>query len=129
MTTLQEAAEMDDMTEKINQILSDPESMEKIKNLAGMFANSQGSADNSGGETKHNDDSGGDDTGLPPIDPATLFKIKNALDVIKKDDPRINLLVALKPVLNYKRRQKVDEAIHILRLLSLVPLLREQGIF
>ena len=118
---------MDDLTGKINELLSDPESMEKIKNLAGMFAASSGgensSAGSSEGHKEENDGSGFN------IDPEMLFKIKNALDIMKKDDPRVDFLIALKPNLSDMRRKKVDEAIHILKLLSLMPMLREQGIF
>jgi hypothetical protein len=118
---------MDDLTGKINELLSDPESMEKIKALAGMFAGSSGGGNSNSGTTPKHEE-GKDDGGLP-IDPEMLLRIKNALDIMKKDDPRIDLLLALKPNLSNQRRQKIDEAIHILRLLSLVPLLREQGIF
>lgn len=118
---------MDDLSDKINSLLSDPDSMEKIKNLASMF-----SASNDG----NND--GDDNSEDPPkehhtqsndlqIDPEMLFKVQKALSVMKKDDPRIDLLLALRPNMSEMRRQKIDEAIHILRLLSLMPLLRDQG--
>lgn len=118
---------MDDLSDKINSLLSDPESMEKIKNLAGMFSASNGkdSNDNSP-EPQKESSSKTDDFN---IDPEMLFKVKKALDVMKKDDPRIDLLLALRPNMSESRRQKIDEAIHILRLLSLMPLLREQGFF
>ena len=113
---------MDDLTGKINSLLSDPDSMEKIKNLASMFTSSSGESESNTQRKENNDDGGGFN-----IDPAMLFKVKGALDVMKKDDPRISLLLALKPNLSEVRRNKVDEAIHILRLLSLMPLLRDQG--
>jgi Predicted membrane protein len=124
---------MDDLSGKINELLSDPESMEKIKNLASMFASSSGGgassesepSDGGGGGGK----SGGGGDGGFPIDPAMLMKLKSAMDLMHKDDPRVDLLLALKPNLSGDRRKKIDEAIHILRLLSLMPMLREQGIF
>lgn len=121
---------MDDLTGKINELLSDPESMEKIKNLAGMFAASgDGSSppDTAGKRDEKNGGSGGLDDSQ--IDPEMLLKLKNAMDLMKKDDPRVDFLIALKPNLSSDRRKKVDEAIHILRLLSLMPMLRDQGIF
>ena len=118
---------MDDLTGKINELLSDPESMEKIKNLAGMFASSSGSgAQSSDNQSRQDNDNGADNF---PIDPAMLLKIKSALDIMKKDDPRVDFLLALKPNLSDPRQKKIDEAIHILKLLSLAPMLREQGIF
>ncbi len=64
-----------------------------------------------------------------PFDPAMLMKFKDAFQIMNKDDPRIDLLLALKPNLSDPRQKKVDEAIRILRLLSLLPLLRDSGIF
>lgn len=118
---------MDDLTGKINELLSDPESMEKIKNLAGMFAASGDGNPPSNAAGEHDDKGGGID-GFP-IDPEMLLKLKTAMDLMRKDDPRVDFLVALKPNLSSDRRKKVDEAIHILRLLSLMPMLRDQGIF
>ena len=115
---------MDDLTDKINSLLSDPDSMEKIKNLASMFSAS------SGGESPDPEPQGknGSDDTLS-FDPAMLLKIKKAFDLMNKDDPRIDLLVALKPNMSDLRRKKIDDAIHILRLLSIMPLLSEQGFF
>ena len=118
---------MDDLTGKINELLQDPESMEKIKNLAGMFAaSSGGDSKSSDNQSRQDNGNGGDSL---PIDPAMLLKIKSALDIMKKDDPRVDFLMALKPNLSGARQKKVDEAIHILKLLSLAPMLSEQGIF
>lgn len=119
---------MDDLSDKISSLLSDPESMEKIKNLASMFSASNSDGDNgadNGSEEppRENHSKAGD----LQIDPEMLFKVQKALSVMKKDDPRIDLLLALRPNMSEMRRQKIDEAIHILRLLSLMPLLREQG--
>lgn len=116
---------MDDLSDKINSLLSDPESMEKIKNLAGMFSASNGDGGSGSPEPQKESDSKPGDF---QIDPEMLFKVQKALDVMKKDDPRIDLLLALRPNMSESRRQKIDEAIHILRLLSLMPLLRDQGI-
>jgi hypothetical protein len=120
---------MDDLTGKINELLSDPDSMEKIKNLAGMFAGSSG-GDTGGENSQSNDEKGKKNSADElPFDPEMLLKIKSALDIMKKDDPRIDFLLALKPNLSDPRSKKVDEAIHILRLLSMAPMLREQGLF
>lgn len=118
---------MDDLTGKINDLLSDPESMEKIKNLASMFSGSSGGGNSNEEHEEHEQpkkQEGGDDL---PIDPAMLMKITQAMKLMKRDDPRIDLLLALRQNLSEPRRKKIDEAIHILRLLSLMPLLREQG--
>lgn len=126
---------MDDLSGKINELLSDPESMEKIKNLASMFSSASGGGDtsepepHSGTKSSNSGNSGNSGIGGFPIDPAMLMKLKGAMDLMQKDDPRVDFLLALKPNLSEERRKKVDDAVHILRLLSLMPMLREQGIF
>lgn len=70
-------------------------------------------------------DSNGGAGGLP-FDPSLFLKMQQALGALRQDDPRMNFLVALKPNLSEHRRHRVDEAVRILRLLNLVPLLREQ---
>ncbi len=61
-------------------------------------------------------------------DIGAIAKILKALNSNVCDD-RAALLNALKPHLCEKRRQRVDKAVKMLRLVSLLPLLREQGIF
>ena len=46
----------------------------------------------------------------------------------QNDDPRAALLTALKPHLSEAKREKIDTAIKILRLLDLLPLIKESGI-
>lgn len=44
------------------------------------------------------------------------------------DDERCALIKSLKPMLSEHRRKKADEAIKLLKLASIVPLLKESGI-
>lgn len=141
---------MDDLSGKINDLLSDPESMQRIKSLASMLS---GSAGGSGGGTSAPQDdqqqesySGGNPlAGFAPtnmgqspqgggtsdfnIDPAMLMKISGAMQMMNRPDPRVDLLMALRENLSIHRQKKVDDAVKILRLLSLMPMLKEQGIF
>lgn len=124
---------MDDISGKINELLSDPASMERIKNLAGLLAG-ENSGEKSGGadvpaKNAHKSSAISPSQSDLPIDPSTIIKLKNAFSAIKKDDPRIDLLLALKSNLSVKRQKKIDDAIRIMRLLSIMPVLKEQGIF
>ena len=55
------------------------------------------------------------------IDPDMLFRIMNIMQRLnsRQNDPRCNLIAALKPLLSPERRQKADMAIELLRLMSL----------
>ena len=63
------------------------------------------------------------------LDPKMLGLIARAMRMMNEPDPNVELLKALKPYLEGSRRDKVDEAVKVMRLLRLVPLLQESGLF
>lgn len=66
----------------------------------------------------------GGDSGF---DLGAMMKILNILKTNVSDD-RAQLLLALRPHLSEERRHRVDKAVKILKLVSLVPIFKEQGI-
>ena len=108
---------MDDLNKKLEDILSDPESMEKVRQMAGALLGDEDESQPS----EENDNS---------ISGADIGKIMGILGSIEhgKDDNRAKLLLALKPHLTDKRRKKVDSAIKLLKLIEALPLLKEAGI-
>ena len=61
------------------------------------------------------------------IDFDTITKIASVLGKLSSQpkDPGCELLTALKPMLSPERRHKADEAIKMMRLISLLPLLKD----
>lgn len=61
------------------------------------------------------------------LDLETIGKIMNVIQKLQSRpaDPRCNLLLSLKPMLNEQKQGKIDEAIKIISLLSFLPLLDE----
>lgn len=106
---------MDDMTEKIQSILSDEESMQQIKELAAMLGVSP-------------DDSAANASPPPfsssDLDPAVLLKLSAAFN---SDDKYCSLLYALKPLLSEERQLKADRAIKMLRLYNVYTVLKNSG--
>ena len=113
---------MDDLSELINTISSDPQSMNKLKMLAeGLL-------------------SGGDfpqpppNANTPPCKPdqpdpgfnfsaedmGQMMKIMKAVTSNERDE-RTALLISLKPYLSEKRREKVDSAVKLLKLARVLP--------
>ncbi len=129
---------MDDMSRKINEFLSDPESMEKIRGLMGMLGVAPGASQEPAAPAAAPASPANQGEGAPqpmpgrmpdmPLDPTMVRNMMRAFDMMRTDDPRITLLLALKPNLSEDRRHRVDEAIQLMRLIHLIPLLRE-GIF
>lgn len=62
-----------------------------------------------------------------PFDPALLTTLTRAMAALREPDRNILLLQALRPFLEPERQKKVDEAVKILHLMRLAPLLQESG--
>ena len=75
---------------------------------------------NSSPRPEHNDPTDG-------IDFDTITKIASVLGKLSSQpkNPGCELLTALKPMLSPERRHKADEAIKMMRLISLLPLLKD----
>ena len=82
--------------------------------------------DNSG--ERQNDDgqqSGGLFSGL---DPEMLLKMFALFEVLNQPDDNERFLLALKPLLREENRAKVDSAIRLMKLFTLLPMLKDSGI-
>lgn len=111
---------MDDLSEKLAGILNDPESMERVRKMAESIL---------GEEPEPQQAS-------PLGDIGSMLgsdELKTIMSLIGKfnssgNDPRAQLLSALKPHLSEPRREKVDTAIKLLKIIELLPLIKESGL-
>lgn len=108
---------MDELTEKLSALLSDPDGMEKIKSMAQGLLGSQT-------PVKENPLATSDE-----IDIGAITRILSLMKSSSKEDERVKLLLALKPNLSPERQSRVDSAVKILKLIDLAPLLKEAGLF
>ena len=102
---------MDDIAGKISALLDSPEGMEKLRSAADALL--------SGGKEEKESFSLPDNMG-------GIMAAAKALSA-GQNDPRVKLLLALKPHLSQKRGERVDKAVRILQLINAAPLL--EGIF
>ncbi len=107
---------MEDIASKITEMLQNPESVGQIKAMAESLLK--------GNEQETPPPA---DSGLGDIDIGSMMKVASLLKNSACDN-RSNLLLALKPHLSDERQPRVDKAIKILKLVSLIPVFREQGI-
>ncbi len=63
-----------------------------------------------------------------PFDPALISTLTRAMAALREPDQNIRLLESLRPFLEEERRKKADEAVKLLHLMRLAPLLQESGI-
>ncbi len=121
---------MSDLTTQLNQILSDPNMMEQIKSLSGLFGQSANSFEPSSDQTSSDisPPSSSPFDLLGPDGIQTAMKLMPILSELKNDDDTIRLLRAIKPFLSPQRQNKLEEAIKLLRIIRIIPLLRSQGL-
>lgn len=105
---------MDDLNEKLERLLSDPEGIAKIQ--AAMSALG-------GGDTA---------TSAPPPpsavpDMAALTRLMPLISNLGADSDDTRLLGALRPYLHGQRVERLDESMRLLQLIKLIPLLQQQG--
>ena len=110
---------MDDLSQKLAAILNDPESMNRVREMAEDIL----------GEKPEPEPEPKNDIGelFNDIDLVNVMSLVTKLNS-NSSDPRSTLLTALKPHLSEPKREKVDTAIKILRLLELLPILKESGV-
>ena len=67
--------------------------------------------------------------GITPQTLSLMTRLGPLLSQANREDDATRLLRALRPLLGESRQKKVDEAIQILQMLRLLPLLKESGVF
>lgn len=111
---------MDDLTEKLDRLLSSPDGMKRIEELMTAF-----------GGTMQSEAAPKPEAAPPPPsfpidgDMGMLLKIAPLLGELGKEDDATALLHALRPHLQSERQKRLDEAGQMLKLMRLLPLLGE----
>lgn len=62
-------------------------------------------------------------------DLSALLKLAPLMGNLNKDDENTALLKALRPYLHGDREKRLDDAIQILRIMKVLPLIQEKGLF
>lgn len=118
---------MEDIGQKISDLLNSPDGLDKIKTLAeGLLSNN--SENNSKNESEQSGGLSLPNNLLQNMD--NIGGIMRLVNVLGKErrDSRIELLRALKPHLSDERAKRVDKAISILKIAAILPVLREEGL-
>ena len=111
---------MDDLTQKLQALLSDPDSMRNLQELAAMLRDSPpGTEPESPPEQSAPADN-------PMPDLSKLLAVGQALSAVQQDETAA-LLLALKPHLSEERAKRTDQAVKMLRLWAAAGILRENG--
>ncbi len=143
---------MDGLEQQLSQFLSDPNSMKQLQSMiSSLGLNSQQGGWGEGSQPAPEPAQsipdmsalagmlgalgGGQSTSQKPPahgpeGPDTLAmvaKLAPMLSQLNREDDSTRLLTALRPLLGPERRKKVDEAVKILQMMRLLPMLRDMG--
>lgn len=130
---------MENITEKLQALLSDEESLKQLQSLCELLSDSKPkdgtgkssaeniSADESSENTecRYTDEDDGQDMGF---DFSTIFKLQSLFGAGDKENKNTVLLNALKPHLAPERQERVDKAVKIMNLLEAASVLKESGL-
>lgn len=125
----------DDLVGKIGSILSDKESLKQLGELAAMLGfppPGEEAPKASGGSTGFQPTPGSQKP-LPAqqsegFDISKLMSVASMLQGFNSEDDNIRLILALKPLLSEEKRIKADRAVKILKIINLLPLIKESGL-
>lgn len=134
----------DDLNNKfaqISELLNQEGMAENIKGLIGMLSKStesQQSSEKDSRETEHEKAEPVSKEDKPKSTPSSreieqdlemMRQVQKVMEVMRssKDDPRLNLLNAIKPYMNPSRQKKVSTAMRMLQMTSLTKLIDKDG--
>lgn len=103
----------EDLGARIGSLLSDPESMQNLAELAAMLRGDDAQT-------------GGQEETLPAPDLAKLMGAVQAIGQVQADE-NTALLLALKPHLSEARARRAEKAVKLLRLYRAAGILQESG--
>ena len=125
---------MDDLADKLMELLSNKENLENIKSLSSLI---NASVENSTAKSEEKvvenstkapaEESSGETLPIDTIQ--TVMKLMPVLSSINKEDDNTRLLTALRPHLSSKRQAKLDESMKMIQVFKVLPMLKSQGIF
>ena len=116
---------MSDIQDKINKILSDPEALKQLQGLGAQLGLS-------------GDSPVSQPSSLPPAPivsgangelMSALTKFAPMISGFSEDDDVSRLLHALRPFLSEEKQQKLDRARRLMKLVRIIPLIKDSGIF
>ncbi len=122
---------MDDILGKIQDVLSDEESMAQIKKLADMLGLDENTPPpdflNFGGNDNNRQENASN-SGNFDFDISKIMALKEIINKANQRDTSIDLIIALRPLLKEETQKKADKIIGILKVMNMVPLLKDSGI-
>lgn len=127
---------MEELASKITELLNDPDILRQIKNLTGK--SSEENADENKKEEQNekqkeklhntNEIKGDLLNGISPDMLNMLIKLAPLISSVNNDDKYASFLQSLRPLLSKPRQKKLDESSKLIKLIKILPILKNNGI-
>lgn len=119
---------MEDMLEKLQAVMSDPEQMQQIQALAKMLETDAENQSASDAAERENESSSAEDA-AGGFDMGRLLQLSRLMKMGDgQQDADAALLLALRPHLKQERQKKLDQALKLLRMYTVYKTLQESGL-
>lgn len=102
--------------------------LEDLSALLGQFVSAGGGNIPGTAQAPEENGAQGGESLFGDLDLETLMKLMDAFSRLNSGDKNTELLLALKPHLRDENRAKVDRAIKLMKVMSVLTLLRESGL-
>lgn len=120
--------------DKVNEMLSDPESLKQIQELANMLNSEMGSSqttqnnsNNVNNTFNNNTNNNSNDNDMPNIDFSKIFQLIQMFNSTSNSQDTA-LLLAIKPYLTSERQSKVDKAIKLMKMYDIFTTAKSSGL-
>lgn len=120
---------MSELQDKLNQILSNPETLAQVQSLGEQLGLTKKSEPPQPAPAKPASAQPPGEGGLSGDMMNTIARIAPLMSSIKQEDNTTRLLDALRPFLSEEKRQRLDKAEKMLRILKIMPLIKAGGLF
>lgn len=103
--------------------------MDNIEELLRALAEEDDeSEDNNSANDNASSAQNGTDGLFSALDPEMMLKLLSLFESFNKSDENERFLLALKPLLREENQSKIDSAVRLMKLISLLPVLQKSGI-
>lgn len=113
---------MENIQDKISEIMADPEALKQVQDLGKMLGLGSDEPSAPAPEPEPKIDISGEAMGA-------VTKLMPLLSMANREDDTSRLLAALRPFLSEEKCRKLDSAKRMLKIMKLLPALKEGGLF
>ncbi|WOC32218.1 MULTISPECIES: hypothetical protein [Caproicibacterium] len=130
---------MDDLTQKLSAMLNDPATMAQVQSIMGALGQNTAAPETPPApqpqptaakpvENPLSTLTGLAGSGLNAETLGLVTRLAPMLASVKQEDDSTRLLHALRPLLGETRQKKLDEAVRLLQMIRVLPMLRQSGL-